>query len=114
MREDAVRNASPRRNAQLVRTLTLIRLLELKPRTLNDLATVLGCHRRTVQRDLAAIEQAGYFLTSHAPQIERKWTEKDEPTRWWITQGTLADADASRATHVEHDDQDVVSRIHGQ
>jgi predicted DNA-binding transcriptional regulator YafY len=74
-----------RRNRQRVRTLTLVHLLETGPQTLHELAKKLQVHRRTIQRDLRAIKEAGYFLTSHAPEIQRTWTEQSEPTRWWIT-----------------------------
>ena len=54
------------RGATLVRVLTLLRTLEARRSglTIAEAVDLLNTSRRTVYRDLAALEEAGYPLTS--------------------------------------------------
>jgi predicted DNA-binding transcriptional regulator YafY len=54
---------SVNRNRQMIRTLTLLQLLESRNgRTLDELAADTGVTTRTIRRDLEAIEAAGIPL----------------------------------------------------
>ena len=68
------------RNQALVRCLTLLRLLQARGRwTLLELAGTFRVSTRTVRRDLAALEDAGYPIGhEHVPGDNR------ERGKWWL------------------------------
>ena len=68
------------RNQALVRTLTLLRLLQARGRwTLLELAGTFRVSTRTVRRDLAALEDAGYPI-GH----EHTRGGHGEEGTWWL------------------------------
>jgi predicted DNA-binding transcriptional regulator YafY len=62
-----------RRNRQLLRTLRLVLLLEQRRSTIDELATELGAHQRTVRRDLEVLEEAGIPLVNDGANRDRRW-----------------------------------------
>ena len=69
------------RNQALVRTLTLLRLLQQRGRwTLLELAGTFRVSTRTVRRDLAALEDAGYPIGHEHVQHGNN----REHGLWWL------------------------------
>lgn len=63
------------RGSTLVRALKLLRLLEDRPAgvTVTEAITALEASRRTVYRDLAALQAAGFALRSSRETGELRW-----------------------------------------
>ncbi len=61
----------PNRSTILVQALTAIRLLRERPRRTEEIAAELGCPRRTAERILAGIRDAGLEITTEVRGAER-------------------------------------------
>ena len=67
------------RNRALVRVLMLKAMLEQGKWTLYELAAIFSVTKRTVRRDLAALEEAGVPIC----QARSEQGNHAEPGRWW-------------------------------
>ena len=75
------------RNAPLIRVLSLLRDLEAGGTcALSEIAARYGVHSRTVRRDFAALQDAGYPIC-RAPE-----SGPGDAGRWWL-KGKRADGD---------------------
>ena len=72
------------RNRMIVRSWTVLHLIESTPRALRELAEELNVTTRTIRRDLEALEEAGFPLYNDR--------HDDGALRWHLMDGIAAPA----------------------